>query len=317
LIHFMDITDHPQVPQIQGPIGTYAFPDQMFYQRVVSEITPRISIPRMEQFINEFSTFNNRYYTSQTGAQSSAWLQEQAQAVANAAVANGYPGTVTVQAFTHTWLQNSVIARIEGSDPTQKTQVLVLGAHQDSVNSGSPAAGRAPGADDDGSGCVVLLESFRALLEAGFVPRRTLEFQWYAAEEVGLRGSQAIANDYAARGVNVVSMMQFDVVGYFANRREIGIVTDFTNPEATQFLRKIIEEYCDWPWTNRPCGYACSDHASYHRANYPASFPVEIVFHPSMHTTRDTIDTVNFEQVLQFTKLAVAHSVELGLSVSL
>ena len=38
---------------------------------------------------------------------------------------------------------------------------------------------------------------FRALIKAQFVPDRTVEFHAYAAEEVGLRGSQAIAQAYA------------------------------------------------------------------------------------------------------------------------
>jgi len=315
LIGFMDITDHPDQPKINHPVGTLAFPDQLFYQRVVAQITPRLSIPRMEAFIQEFATFNNRYYTAQTGRQSSEWLQDQVQAIIDEALANGYTGTVSVQAVTHTWIQNSVVARIEGSDPTQKTQVLILGAHQDSVNSGSPTAGNAPGADDDGSGCAVLIESFRALLESGFVPRRTVEFQWYAAEEVGLRGSQAIANDYNARGVDVVSMIQFDVVGYNVGRNEIGVITDFTTATANAFLRLIIDEYCTYRWTNLQCGYGCSDHASFFRAGFTTAMPVEVVFHPSMHTVRDIISTVNFDQVLEFAKLAVGHTVELALSV--
>lgn len=39
-----------------------------------------------------------------------------------------------------------------------------------------------PGADDDGSGSVTILESYRALLSAGFRPERSVEFHWYAAE---------------------------------------------------------------------------------------------------------------------------------------
>jgi len=314
-IHFMDITDYPQAPKVNHP-KAFTFPTQLFYQRVVSQITPLLSMTRMEAFIEEFSSYNNRYYNSETGRQSSVWLQSLVQDVVNSALANGYAGNVSVFPVTHSWPQNSVIARIEGSDSVQKSQILVLGAHQDSINSGSPANGNAPGADDDGSGCIVLLETLQVLLEAGFVPRRTIEFQWYAAEEIGLRGSQDIANDYNARGVDVVSMVQYDVVGYFVGRREIGILNDFVDPAATQFLRIIIDGYCSFTWVDQICGYGCSDHASWYRAGYPASVPAEVVLHPSMHTVRDTISTVNFEQVHEFCVLSVAHTVELALSVS-
>ena len=66
----------------------------------------------------------------------------------------------------------------------------------------------APGADDDGSGTMSILEAYRALLAADFHPVRTVEFQWYSAEEGGLLGSQAIAKDYEAKGINVMAMSQ-------------------------------------------------------------------------------------------------------------
>lgn len=40
----------------------------------------------------------------------------------------------------------------------------------------------APGADDDGSGSVTILESYRALVAADFHPVRPVEFHWYSAE---------------------------------------------------------------------------------------------------------------------------------------
>lgn len=39
-----------------------------------------------------------------------------------------------------------------------------------------------PGADDDGSGSVTILESYRALISSNFRPVRPVEFHWYAAE---------------------------------------------------------------------------------------------------------------------------------------
>ena len=36
----------------------------------------------------------------------------------------------------------------------------------------------------------------------------------YAAEEVGLRGSKEIAEDYKRRNINVLSYVQFDMTNY-------------------------------------------------------------------------------------------------------
>jgi bacterial leucyl aminopeptidase len=83
----------------------------------------------------------------------------------------------------------------------------------DSINLKSPINGRAPGADDDGTGSVNLIEGFRALVAAGFAPSTPVEFHWYSGEEVGLLGSQAIATKYKNDGVQVKAFMELDMSG--------------------------------------------------------------------------------------------------------
>lgn len=67
---------------------------------------------------------------------------------------------------------------------------------------------RAPGADDDGSGTVTILEVFRSLVGTGFRPQRPVEFHWYSAEEAGLLGSQDVAKEYEQKHVDVIAMIQ-------------------------------------------------------------------------------------------------------------
>ncbi len=83
----------------------------------------------------------------------------------------------------------------------------------DSINLNSPSSGRAPGADDDGTGSVNLIEAFRALIAADFKPSTPVEFHWYAAEEVGLLGSQDIADSYADDNIDVLAFMELDMSG--------------------------------------------------------------------------------------------------------
>lgn len=330
-IHFVDITDHTYSfnfapPTVFGEIGFITllylklvtlfnkfysqiidFPSGVQYPTVVKSIIPHLSIPRMEEFLTHFVSYFNRLYSAPTGKESALWLLEQ---VKNHVADSNYAGEVHAQAFEHSkWIQPSIVARIEGSDPNMKDEVIILGAHLDSLNFNSALA--APGGDDNGSGSVAVLETFRALIDAGFVPKRSIEFQWYAAEEVGLRGSGEIAQAYKAQGVKVVSMMNFDVIGYHVND-EIGIITDNTDASLNDFLRMIVDEYCTYKWVNNRCGYGCSDHTSFTRAGFAAAFPVENIFSPYMHTVRDTLDTVHYPQVLEFTKLAVGYAVELS-----
>jgi bacterial leucyl aminopeptidase len=140
---------------------------------------------------------------------------------------------ITVTQFVHSnFNQRSLIARFAGREPT--LPVVILGAHQDSINSNNPSGGRSPGADDDGSGSITLVETLRVLLENNFYPRHPFEvrrtaagraqararvtdaphvpvgpqLQWYAAEEIGLVGSAAIASAYRADDIPVYAMLQ-------------------------------------------------------------------------------------------------------------
>jgi leucyl aminopeptidase len=183
----------------------------------------------------------------------------------------------------------------------------------DSINLRNNAAGVAPGADDNASGSVTVLETLRVLLASGVVPKRTIEFHWYAAEEVGLRGSGDIAESYSDQGIEVITMINFDVVGYNPKGTgSIGFLTDYTNSALNAFLRTLVDEYLVYSWQNHVCGYGCSDHASFTSYGFPAASPSEIDLSPFMHTVQDTIDTVDFNQVAEFVKLAVATAIEIG-----
>ena len=50
--------------------------------------------------------------------------------------------------------------------------------------------------------------TLRVLSASGFRPKKTLEFHWYSAEEVGLLGSQAIAQSYKKSNKQVTAMLQ-------------------------------------------------------------------------------------------------------------
>lgn len=115
--------------------------------------------------------------------------------------------------FNHSgFSQPSIIARIEGS--SKSDEVVLLGAHGDSIVSlGATAA--APGGDDDASGVANLLETARVISTSGVKLERSVEFVVYAAEEVGLRGSIDIADDYLERGVKVFAAYQARSSLYF------------------------------------------------------------------------------------------------------
>ncbi|KAI0271153.1 peptidase [Russula aff. rugulosa BPL654] len=257
------------------------------------------------------------YYFRQTGRESQKWLSQRIQEITSKFAARGLRDLITISEFPHSWGQNTIVVRINGSAPTDEG-VVIVGAHQDSTNI-LPFL-PAPGADDDGSGTVTILEAYRALITSDFRPVEHIEFHWYSAEEGGLLGSQAVAKEYEARGVNVIAMSQFDMTAWVkeGTREEVGIITDFVDPEVTALNKRLVDTYLDIPFVETKCGYACSDHASWSKAGYRSSFTIESKFENSnknIHSARDRIDIspeFSFTHMLEFSKLTVAFVIELG-----
>ncbi len=275
----------------------------------VNGMLPELQELRIRQFIESLSAFQNRYYTSTFGVQSSNFIFDQWSAIAASRA------DITVERFTHTWAQSSIIVTIPGS--TLASEVVVIGGHQDSIASGG-ATSIAPGADDDASGIATITEVLRAIVAKNYRPLRTVKIMAYAAEEAGLRGSGAIAADYLARGVNVVGVTQFDMTNFKGSAEDIWLMQDFTNGAQNAFLVNLITTYTGATVnSSSSCGYGCSDHASWHNRGFAASMPFEARMgqhNSAIHTGNDTIQRSggNANQALKFARLGVAYVAELA-----
>ncbi|KAI9355719.1 hypothetical protein DFJ73DRAFT_824837 [Zopfochytrium polystomum] len=297
-VHFMDVTDQDLESLASRKARTGSdLPKEVSHQSTVELLASNVSIPSLTSWLTELSSsFKTRYYQSTSGAKASEWIFGKVQRVSKKA---GGGIKVSVTQFDHPWPQSSVIARIEGKDPD--APIVVISAHLDSVNQWNPWFGQSPGADDD-----------------GFVPKRTIEFHWYAGEEGGLLGSQKVVASYKESDVPVFGVFHSDMTGYLAPDKPetIAIVTDFVDAKLTDFLKVLIEAYSDVKWTQTKCGYTCSDHATWTKAGYPAVFTFETEFDdhsPFIHTTDDDVSHVSFEHVARFSKLALAFAVEMSL----
>ncbi|AKJ27229.1 leucyl aminopeptidase [Caldimonas brevitalea] len=281
-------------------------------QAVVTPLLSQVQASHIGQTIVELSSYVNRHYQTTAGVNASDWLKQRWTSLA------GGRSDITVEQFSHpNWRQKSVIATIRGTD--NPNEVVVLGGHLDSINqAGTGETTRAPGADDDASGVASLTEVFRTLAASGYKPRRTLKFMAYAAEEVGLRGSQEIARSHATAGVNVVGVMQLDMTNYKGSVDDIYIYTDYTDSQQNSFVTNLIRTYLPALriGTDR-CGYGCSDHASWTAQGYAASMPFEAAMdesNPHIHTANDTYANTGStaEHSLKFARMALAYMVELG-----
>ena len=100
----------------------------------------------------------------------------------------GVTASMTIANKLRTINSRNVLAKLEGSDPKLKDELVVYTAHWDHF--GKSADGIFHGAEDDGLGCAALIEMGRAFTKLPTPPRRSILFLAVTAEEQGLLGSQ-------------------------------------------------------------------------------------------------------------------------------
>jgi leucyl aminopeptidase len=317
-IKFIDVTNEWQELDVLPSTLTsdmLAIPSKPAHKKRVKSLISNIDQAEMKNFLVAFSGFHTRYFRSNAGTLSAAWLYDQCTMLIEKA--DEAKVNLTVREFDHSWKQPSIIVRMEPANITNNEQhgILVLSAHQDSINQWSPFLGRSPGADDDGSGTTTIFEALRILVREGFVPIKPIEFHFYAAEEGGLLGSQAVVATYKKAGTPVLGVYHADMTGYPSKTPSIGLSTDYIDTGLMKFVKKLVEAYCDIPPIYTKCGYGCSDHASWTRAGYKAAFTFEGPFadhSPYIHTTNDDVSTVSFKHMAEFVKLAISFAVEMS-----
>ncbi|KAI0423869.1 peptidase family M28 [Xylaria sp. FL1042] len=322
---FKDITDYQDDVDVSWA-GKAHLP-KLAHHSLVKPLFPRISTDNMRDVLTHLTRFYNRYYGDIYGEQSAQWLHEQISDIIKTAPFHTH---ISLEYFTHPFPQPSIIARFEPKVRNSSLPLTIIGAHQDSANYLFPLL-PAPGADDDGSGTVSILEAFRVLAQSGFLPKNgPVEFHWYAAEEGGLLGSQAIARDKKQQGANIGAMLEFDMTAYVARNstpESIGLIKTEADDALTSWVLSLSKEYISIPsavYSLFPG--AGSDYMSFTQNGFPSAFASEgnpITngrfpgdCDPYVHTINDTMDVdddlgyFSFDHMARFSELAIAFIIE-------
>jgi leucyl aminopeptidase len=306
-VDITDITDNEVLRILSTPDGEASFsaqavtyPTAVSHQTQVNSLLTSVSTTNPTSWLTTLTNFYNRYYKSTYGTQAGTWLYNTVVSVASANSA------ITVTKFTHSaFNQPSIIAKIPGNS----TNLVIVSAHYDSTGGSSTARG--PGADDNGSGVVVILEALRVLANSKFKGKNTLEFHFYGGEEGGLLGSAAVFANYKSTGKNVLAVVNQDMAGYSPSGK-ISIYTDYVDTSLTAYTRVVATAYTG-ATTSDKCGYGCSDHASARSNGFPAAYvcdePISTST-PYIHSPNDALSTIMWPTVLRHAKFTVAFLVE-------
>jgi hypothetical protein len=119
----------------------------------------------------------------------------------------------------------NVVARLAGRGP-HADQAVVVGAHYDHLGIGEPVNGDSiyNGAEDNASGTTGVLATAEALVRAGTRPARSIIFVAFAAEELGLQGSDWFVQHPPVPQRQIVGAIAMDVLNLYGATRDIGTV---------------------------------------------------------------------------------------------
>ncbi len=134
----------------------------------------------------------------------------------NGTIGYGYPahGVLDTIAKDKIRYGRNIVARLEGSDPVLKNEVILVDAHYDHLGIGHPVNGDSiyNGADDDASGVVTVLQVARAMT-AGPRPKRTILFATFTGEEMGLLGARWFVDHPTVPLARIVANLEIEMIG--------------------------------------------------------------------------------------------------------
>lgn len=245
-------------------------------------------------------TLVTRHSYSASNPKAAEWIYEQFEAL-------GIP----VEYHYFNTNGENVVATITGSEfPDQQ---YIICAHYDDMPSGNLA----PGADDNASGVVGVLETARLIKDLDL--KYTVKFIAFDEEEQGLIGSHAYADEASSNGDDILGVLNLDMIAYDSDSDyEMSIATI---PESAQFTAEytsVLGMY-DFDLTYNYISIGASDHSPFWNNDYQAILAIEDWndFNDSYHTTGDVIENCNIPYFKQMVQSAVATMASLSLDMKM
>lgn len=220
-------------------------------------------------------------------------------------VLEGVGGALSVKLIHHRKLGRNILARIPGTDPKLRNEILVIGAHYDHLGYGHEGslAGKGKihnGADDNASGTAGLLALARIF--KAHPAKRTILFMAFDAEEKGLLGSAAWVKKPTLNRKRIVAMFNMDMIGRLATNKSLLVGGVGTRKGSFQKLVATAAHTCGIDVAVDEDGHGPSDHSSFYTAKIPVlSFFTQT--HKDYHRPSDDWETVDFKGLVRVLRL--------------
>jgi len=209
----------------------------------------------------------------------------------------------------------NVVAYIKGSE--KPDEYIVLSAHYDHVGIANGEIYN--GADDNGTGTTALMEIARIFQTAynnGNGPKRSVIFLHCTGEEYGLHGSRFFVHSKIIPLENIVANLNVDMIGrkdrVYENSKENYIYLVGSDKLSTEL--HDLSEAMNKKYTQLHLDYTYNDDKHpemiFYRSDHYnfAKFGIPVIFyysgeHADYHKPTDTVDKIDFDQMLKRTQL--------------
>ena len=215
----------------------------------------------------------------------------------------------------------NVIGWLQGSDPALRSETIMITAHYDHL--GVQNGRLYPGANDNASGTVAVMELARLFAQGAVRPRRSLLFVVFGSEEEGLLGSyfyvahpvrplattRGVLNlDMIARDEAQIPQSQGILEIPSDTRNEINLVAAFYSPDLESVIRKAnqnvgLDISTKFDRDHQLNALFRCDHLPFLLHDVPAVWLFG-GFHPGYHEPSDTVDQLNYPKLEKVVRLA-------------
>ena len=291
----------------------------------------------MGLYITKLTSFPDRAADTNSGRESALWIKSQLEEMVQKSGRNDAQIYLVETQGQNCWevdekkcpaqdeytqhkkMQPSIVLKIGDSNEA----AVVFGAHIDTPAS-TPDHPHLPGAYDDGSVTVILMELARTLLDSGLEFNAPVYLTFNASEEdQDTFGSLSVVRDFQSKNIKVKTMMQFDEIGRAkANDRTIYLTTDeglersddqhvhFDHDMAVNYLPALVKFYL----SNNPIQFLQSNGGGSDNITwsdlYTGAKVLRMIDGPQQetvsHTQDDTIDKLSLPLMTDYLRIAFA-----------
>ncbi|HUL28983.1 MAG TPA: M20/M25/M40 family metallo-hydrolase, partial [Thermodesulfobacteriota bacterium] len=193
---------------------------------------------------------------------------------------------------------------VEGRDPEKKREFLLLSAHYDHPERDEKSGVVYSGADDNPSGVSALLEVGRSLIKKKADLKRSTVLLFFGGEEWGQWGSRDFVSQPFVPLAQIKAMFCLDTLRGVTGEKEVFLAGSSANSSLARMGRKFVEPLGMKEGKNDDVSLFGSGRDRF--AFYEKGIPT-LDFLASdarkVHSSRDHLDSVDFEKWIDMTKL--------------